>query len=322
MIDFEPLERKKFAIEARGIYKSFGNIKALDGIDLTVPYNSIHAFLGPNGAGKTTLVRILTTLLLPNAGVAKVGGYDVLAEPQEVRKIIGLTGQYVALDEDLTGKENLELVGGLYHLAKSEVKKRAQDLLESFELAPASGRLVKTYSGGMRRRLDLALSLIADPKILFLDEPTTGLDPKGRIGLWQIIKTLVKRGTTVLLTTQYLEEADELADKITVIDRGKIIAVGTANELKSQVGGDVLELHVADRTMLEKAQEATSLFAAGKVEVNYEENSLRLPVAGSSVLTDIVRILADTSVEIMDLRLRKPTLDEAFLSLTEKSEGL
>lgn len=303
------------AIEVSDVYKSYGKVKALDGVSLNVTKGTIHALLGPNGAGKTTLVRILATLLKPSHGSAKVEGYDVLKDEDEIKKTIGLTGQFVALDENLTGEENLTMIGKLYHLENGEVKQRTNELLKLFELDEASQRRVKTYSGGMKRRLDIALSLIGKPQILFLDEPTTGLDPKSRIGLWETIRALVKQGTTVLLTTQYLEEADELADYITLINHGKVIAEGTAKQLKLKVGGDVIEIHVAKINMIEKAASSISELGRGRPEINLEEQKVRLPVEGRGALADVVRKLDEANVDVADISLRRPTLDEVFLSL-------
>ena len=246
-------------IEARGLVKKFGDVVALDGLDLVVPEGTVVGLLGPNGAGKTTAVRILTTLLKPDAGNATVAGFDVVRQPNKVRGVIGLTGQYAAVDEYLTGRENLQMFGDLYHLKASYVRERSLELLERFDLADAADRSLRTYSGGMRRRLDLAASLIAKPSILFLDEPTTGLDPRSRLGLWEVITDLVAEGTTVLLTTQYLEEADQLAEEIVVIDHGRVIAKGTSDTLKDDVGGDRIEVVLTDRGLLERA---AALFGA------------------------------------------------------------
>lgn len=307
------------AISAKNIYKYFGKVKALDGVDLTVESGTVFALLGPNGAGKTTLVRILTTLLKKDKGEAMVAGFDVNSEANEVRKVIGLTGQFAAVDENLTGKENMELVGRLYHLPFSKVKERVSMMLEYFDLVEAKDRKTKTYSGGMKRRLDLAASLVGDPKVLFLDEPTTGLDPKSRLGLWEIIRKLVKKGTTILLTTQYLEEADNLADRISVIDHGKVIAQGSPSELKSKAGGDVLELHLAEEIMAQKAKEIILKLGFTKVSIDNNENKIRLPVKGTSILPNLIRKLDQQNIEIVDIVFRRPTLDEVFLSLTSQN---
>lgn len=305
------------AIVAEGVSKSFGAVQALDKIDLAVAPGTVLGLLGPNGAGKTTAVRILTTLLAPDAGRALVAGHDVVHEPHRVRGAIGLAGQYAAVDENLTGRENLELVARLYHFGAEWSRGRARELLQRFDLVEAADRLVRTYSGGMRRRLDLAASLVSNPKILFLDEPTTGLDPRSRIALWQEIKRLVAEGMTVLLTTQYLEEADHLATSIAVIDRGRIIAQGTAEELKSQVGGDVLEIKVRDRTDLTGAAEAMSLLTTADPKVNADTGTVTIPAGdGASVVVEAVRILDDRNVAVADLVLRRPTLDDVFLALT------
>jgi ABC-2 type transport system ATP-binding protein len=305
------------AIVVEGLVKAFKTTKALDGIDLTVPTGTVLGLLGPNGAGKTTCVRILATLLRPDAGRAWVTGLDVLSEPQRVRARIGLTGQYAAVDDYLTGRENLEMVGRLYHLHAAEARARAVALLERFELSDAAGRVVKTYSGGMRRRLDIAASLIARPRVMFLDEPTTGLDPRSRIGMWELIEGLVREGTTILLTTQYLDEADRLASTIAVIDGGKVIASGTSRELKSQVGGERLEVTVASASELDAAVSALSPFAAGEPVVDEPTLHVTVPVSkGAGILPEVVRDLDAAGVTLEDLALRHPTLDDVFLSLT------
>lgn len=304
------------AIVVSGIHKSFGQIKALAGLDLTVDQGSILALLGPNGAGKTTLVRILSTLLLADQGSAKVCGFDVVHEADKLRVVLGLAGQFAAVDENLTGRENLQLVGRLYHLDGRQVRMRTDELLVSFDLAEAANRLVKTYSGGMRRRLDLAASLIGNPKVLFLDEPTTGLDPRSRLTLWEFIRNLTRFGTTILLTTQYLEEADHLADKITVIDQGRVVAEGTANQLKAKFGGDILEIHIASSDMVSRASAVIAQIGKGQPEVDLEENKISLPVLGTAVLAEVVRRLDQSKIEILDIVLRRPTLDEVFLKLT------
>ena len=304
-------------IEARGLVKKYGDVIALDGLDLSVPEGTVYGLLGPNGAGKTTTVRILTTLLLPDSGTATVDGLDVVKKPNAVRRIIGLTGQYAAVDEYLTGRENLRMFGDLYHLPSKYVKERSDELLVRFDLADAADRSLRTYSGGMRRRLDLAASLIAKPRVLFLDEPTTGLDPRSRIGLWEVITDLVADGTTVLLTTQYLEEADQLAEEIVVIDHGRVIAQGTSDTLKDQVGGDRLEVVVENPAQVDEAAQALRSVATGEVTVNRADHRVVAPVVGGSLtLVDAVRSLDAAHVAIADVVLRRPTLDDVFLSLT------
>jgi ABC-2 type transport system ATP-binding protein len=306
------------AISAEGLHKVFGKIKALDGIDLAVPPGTVMALLGPNGAGKTTFVRILTTLLAPDKGVASVAGHDVVRNPAAVRSLIGLAGQFPAVDDNLTGRENLEMVGRLYHLGGSVSQRRAEELLQGFGLTEAANRRAKTYSGGMRRRLDLAASLVARPTVLFLDEPTSGLDPRSRIGLWDIIAGLVAEGTTVLLTTQYLEEADRLANNIAVLDNGRIIEQGTAQYLKECCGGDVLiQLRVADRSQTGRAVELLGGLGDGKLQSVPETGDISLPVVvGPSMLAEVVRRLDAGGVAVAELALRQPTLDDVFLALT------
>ena len=300
------------------IYKSRkSEVRALDGVDLVVGEGSVLGLLGPNGAGKTTAVRILATLLRPDAGRATVAGLDVVRDAMELRSIIGLSGQYAAVDDNLTGRENLVLFGRLYQLPKAEAKRRADDLLEQFDLNEAADRVVKTYSGGMRRRLDLASALCGNPKVLFLDEPTTGLDPRGRLGMWEVIRTLIREGTTILLTTQYLEEADELASTIAVVDHGKIIARGTSDELKSQVGGERIEVVVRDRSDIGRAVEALRRDADGEITVDEHTRRLIAPVnGGAKRLVQVVRDLDELGVSIDDITLRRPTLDDVFLALT------
>jgi len=307
------------AVQTEGLRKSFGSTKALDGLDLTVPEGTILGLLGPNGAGKTTAVRILTTLLIPDAGRAVVAGVDVLAQPTKARRLMGLTGQFAAVDDYLTGRENLIMFGRLYHLSRAEAKRRADELLERFDLTDAAGRLAKTYSGGMRRRLDIASSLVFRPPVLFLDEPTTGLDPRSRLGMWQVIEDLVRDGTTMLLTTQYLEEADQLAHSIAVIDAGRVIAEGTSNDLKAQVGGTRLVLVIESTQEVARAVEIMRKVGDG-TEPTLEGLTVCVPVTeGAGVFAEVVRDLDAASVRIADLGLRRPTLDDVFLRLTGHS---
>ncbi|HEV8223464.1 MAG TPA: ATP-binding cassette domain-containing protein [Streptosporangiaceae bacterium] len=306
------------AILVEGLVKSFGEVRALRGVDLSVPRGTVLGVLGPNGAGKTTAVRILTTLLIPDEGRALVEGRDVVREPAAVRRLIGLAGQSAAIQEELTGRENLELIGRLYHLSKADSRARASELLEQFDLTEAAGRQAKTYSGGMQRRLDLAASLVGDPAVLFLDEPTTGLDPRSRLGMWEIIRSLVARGTTLLLTTQYLDEADELADEIVVIDHGLVIAAGTSEELKTRVGGDVLEFTVVDRSTVAAAMTAIAKVGESEPHLDEETGQVRVGVGGrgSDALVDAVRELDADAIQARGLALRRPSLDDVFLALT------
>ena len=308
-------------ISVRNVSKTYGKaVKALDNVSLDVKRGRVTALLGPNGAGKTTLVRILTTLLTPSQGTVRVAGLDVVRDAQQLRSEIGLAGQYAAVDEMMTGRENLEMVGRLYHLPKDEARRRADELLRRFDLEDAGDRILKTYSGGMRRRLDLAASLVVNPKVLFLDEPTTGLDPRSRFALWHVIRELVQEGTTVLLTTQYLEEADQLAHEIFVIDHGRIIAQGTANELKSQAGGNVLEIHVADPNLLDQAAEAIARFGTEAPRINSDTRVITMSVeGGASVLVDAVRELDNRRIKILDIIMRRPSLDDVFMALTGHS---
>lgn len=305
------------AIFAEGLEKRYGETHALRGLDLSVEEGTIFGLLGPNGAGKTTAVRILTTLLKPDAGRAEVSGFDVVREADQLRASIGLAGQYAAVDELLTGWENLEMVGRLYHLPKAHARQRADELLTRFDLEEAGHRIAKTYSGGMRRRLDLAASLVAAPPVLFLDEPTTGLDPRSRQAMWDVIRELVASGTTVLLTTQYLEEADQLAHQIAVIDHGQVIARGTADELKSQVGGARLEMTVSPGSDLATAVRVLQAGGTGGLHVDEAARQIAAPVAaGSGLLSAVVRDLDAAGVQLADLRLLRPTLDDVFLALT------
>ena len=309
--------RAKNAILAEGLEKRFGQTQALRGLDLAAEEGTVLGMLGPNGAGKTTAVLILTTLLKPDEGHAEVGGLDVVRDADKLRARIGLAGQYAAVDDLLTGRENLEMFGRLYHIAGSAARKRATELLERFDLTDAAKRIVKTYSGGMRRRLDLAASLIVSPPVLFLDEPTTGLDPRGRTEMWDVISGLVADGTTVLLTTQYLEEADLLANQIVVVDHGQVIARGTSDELKAQVGGERLEVTVARGSDLDAAVRALSGYASGDLHVDAEHRRVVVPVAnGPRLLADAVRDLDAAGLRLDDLALRRPTLDDVFLTLT------
>jgi ABC-2 type transport system ATP-binding protein len=304
-------------IVARGLRKRFGSTEALCGIDLTVPTGTVCGLLGPNGAGKTTMVRILATLLLPDAGYARVGGYDVVRDADRVRYRIGLAGQHAAVDERLAGRDNLRMFGRLYHLPERAARRRADELLERFGLADAAERVVKTYSGGMRRRLDLAASLIIAPTVLFLDEPTTGLDPRSRNEVWDSIRVLVADGTTVLLTTQYLDEADNLADQIAVIDTGRMIADGTPAQLKSQVGGDRLEVVVSDPQALAAAAAAVQRATGSQPQVAATARRISVPVSGGpAALVAAVRELDQAAILTEDIALRRPTLDDVFLRIT------
>jgi ABC-2 type transport system ATP-binding protein len=306
------------AILVEGLVKSFGEVRALRGIDLSVPRGTVLGVLGPNGAGKTTAVRILTTLLLPDSGRALVEGHDVVREAAAVRRSIGLAGQSAAIQEELTGRENLEIIGRLYHLSWPHARTRAAELLDQFRLSDAADRAAKNFSGGMQRRLDLAASLVGRPKVLFLDEPTTGLDPRSRLAMWDTIRSLVAGGTTLLLTTQYLDEADELADEIVVIDHGQVIAAGTAEELKGRVGGDVIEFTVPDRSRIEDAVTAITKMGEAEPHVDNETGVVSVGVGGrgSDALIEAVRGLDAAGVETSGLTMRRPSLDDVFLALT------
>ncbi|MGW4222463.1 ATP-binding cassette domain-containing protein [Streptomyces bauhiniae] len=305
------------AIHAEGLVKTFGDVRALDGVDLDVPEGTVLGLLGPNGAGKTTTVRCLTTLLRPDSGRAVVAGVDVLKHPDTVRRSIGLSGQFAAVDEYLTGRENLQMVGRLYQMRGKAAKERAAELLEQFHLADAADRPAKTYSGGMRRRLDLAAALVVSPPVMFMDEPTTGLDPRNRQQLWEVIQQLVSGGTTLLLTTQYLEEADHLAHDIAVVDHGRVIAQGTSDQLKARIGGERVEVVVHDRDRI--AATAEVLRALGKGETTIEQHTRKLTVpvtGGAKLLAEVIRELDGRGIEMDDIALRRPTLDDVFLSLT------
>ncbi|HLL09394.1 MAG TPA: ATP-binding cassette domain-containing protein [Nocardioidaceae bacterium] len=309
------------AIEVRNLAKSFGSgkkqVRALDSVDLEVAEGSVLGLLGPNGAGKTTAVRVLATLLRADAGEVRVLGHDVRTHPDRVRRLIGLSGQYAAVDENLTGRENLWMFGRLYGLASKHSRSRADELLTQFDLADAGDRVAKTYSGGMRRRLDLASALIGQPQLLFLDEPTTGLDPRSRLMMWDVIRTLVRAGSTLLLTTQYLEEADELADQIAVVDHGRIIARGTADELKAQVGGERVEVVVRSAADVEPGRALLASRCGADAIVDEHTRRLTAPArGGASQLMDVIRSFDDAGIAIDDVALRRPTLDDVFLSLT------
>lgn len=308
-------------IEAHNLVKTYqagkNTVVALDDLSLSVPKGTVQALLGPNGAGKTTTVKVLTTLIRPDSGRAHIDGVDVLEHPERIRRMIGVSGQYAAVDENLTGFENLEMVGRLYHLSPAESKKRARELIEMFDLVEAADRVVKGFSGGMRRRIDLAGALVVNPPVLFLDEPTTGLDPRSRLALWDVIKKLVAEGTTVLLTTQYLEEADQLAHNIAVIDEGKVIAQGSGDELKLLVGGQRVEITVHDLDQVEQATKVLAHHVNGEITAGADERTLIGPVENAAkTLQAVLKDLADSGVELNDAGMRRPTLDDVFLQLT------
>ncbi len=304
-------------ISVRGVSVHFGSLRAVDGVDLEIPRNEVRGLLGPNGAGKTTLVRVIATLLKPTAGTVSVGGFSIDRQPRQVRTMIGLAGQYAAVDDLLTGRENLEIVGSLYQLPRAEARRRADEALERLSLTDAADRLVRTYSGGMRRRLDLGASLVGRPEVLILDEPTTGLDPRTRLDLWAVLRDLVREGATVLLTTQYLEEADELADRITVIDHGRIIADGTADELKARVGGDLVMASPARRADLPRVGEILERVGSGSVRIDETQLTVAVPVDSRvDALVRAAQALDEAAIELSDLGVQRPSLDDVFLAIT------
>ena len=306
-------------ISVQGLSVHFGALKAVDNIDMEIPRNQVRGLLGPNGAGKTTLVRVLATLLAPTSGTVTVGGHSVEREPNAVRSMIGLAGQYAAVDDLLTGRENLEIVGRLYQLPKAEARARADEALARLSLTDAADRLVRTYSGGMRRRLDLGASLVGRPEVLILDEPTTGLDPRTRLELWSFLRDLVTEGATVLLTTQYMDEADELADRITVIDSGHVIADGTADELKARVGGDLVTASPKRRADLARVTELLSEIGSGAVRVDENQLTVSVPVdARVDALVRTAQRLDEAGIELSDLGVQRPSLDDVFLAITGK----
>ena len=306
----------ELAVEAHGLVKHFRTTKAVDGVDLAIPTGSVYGFLGPNGAGKTTTVRMLATLLRPDAGTAAVFGHDVRHEAEAVRGLVGLTGQFASVDEDLTGTENLVLIARLYGFSRPAARARAAELLHAFELDEAADRQVKTFSGGMHRRIDLAASMVISPRVLFLDEPTTGLDPRSRNQVWDIIQVLVEHGTTVLLTTQYLEEADTLADRIAVIDHGRVIAEGTAPELKASVGSSSVHLRLTDAAQRPLAQDVMTRVLGVPVGLPTDTSALDARIGAARDAVDLLPALLDAGVDVAELSLGQPSLDEVFLALT------
>jgi ABC-2 type transport system ATP-binding protein len=310
----------EWAVETRGLTKQFGNFRAVDGVDLRVPAGTVCAVLGPNGAGKTTLVRMLATLVRPDAGSAKIFGHDVVRDATAVRGSIGVTGQYASVDEDLTATENLTVFGRLLGLSRASAKHRAAELLVEFDLTEASGRALKHFSGGMRRRLDLAASLITNPPLLFLDEPTTGLDPRTRARMWSTVESLVAGGTTVLLTTQYLDEADQLADRIVVVDKGRVVADGTADDLKSAVGNSTLVLALADSESAARGASIVERFTGSRVEIASDGSSLRSPVVDMAAVPEMLVALRAADVGVAEIAVQKPTLDEVFFAITDRPD--
>jgi len=305
-----------WAVEARGLKKAFGDNRAVDGVDLNVRAGTIYGVLGPNGAGKTTTIRMLATLLRPDAGTARIFGYDVVKEPQIVRQLIGVTGQYASVDESLSATENLVIFSRLHGLGRSEAKRKAAELLEEFGLTEAAKRPLKNFSGGMRRRLDLAASLIAQPPLIFLDEPTTGLDPRTRAQMWATIRRLVETGSTVLLTTQYLDEADQLADRIAVIDRGRVVAEGTVNELKASIGNSSLQLRVQDPQDIQRTRQIVERVLQVRSSVSAEAGKVTAPMADADRVTDLLVALRNEGIRLAEISVQKPTLDEVFLTIT------
>ncbi|MGB8000136.1 MAG: ATP-binding cassette domain-containing protein [Anaerobacillus sp.] len=310
------IESEEWAVEASGLFKKFGNHHAVDGVDLRVPQGTIYGVLGPNGAGKTTTIRMLATLLRPDAGTAKIFGYDVVKSPHMVRQLVGVTGQYASVDESLSATENLVIFSRLLGLGHKESRRKAAELLEEFGLTEAAKRPLKNFSGGMRRRLDLAASLIAKPPLIFLDEPTTGLDPRTRNQMWETIRQLVKSGSTVLLTTQYLQEADELADRVAVIDHGRVVAEGTVDELKRSIGASSLHVNLHNNEDLENARQIIARMLSVQLAVSPESNKITAPLSDTDLVTDVLIALRDAGIRLAEFSVQKPTLDEVFLTIT------